>query len=116
MEHYPKLFISAKTRQRVSKILDTAVGVYAARKQRVTTHKLNQYFQKVIDRTPPPAVKGKHIKIKYVTQVKKEPPVFAFYCNDPKLIKEEYRRFLENQLRQGFGFFGVPLTISFRQK
>ncbi len=116
MEYYPKLFISAKTRQRVSKILDTAMGVYAARRERITTHKLNQYFQKVIDRTPPPAMKGKHIKIKYVTQVKKEPPVFAFYCSDPKLIKEEYRRFLENQLRQGFGFFGVPLTISFRQK
>ncbi|MDD5765542.1 MAG: ribosome biogenesis GTPase Der, partial [Candidatus Marinimicrobia bacterium] len=83
---------------------------------RVTTSELNAFFQKVIDKTPPPAMMGKYIRIKYVTQVKADPPVFAFFCNEPKLVKEDYQRFLENQIRKGFGFQGVPLTLSFREK
>jgi GTP-binding protein len=70
----------------------------------------------VIEQTPPPTAQGKYIQIKYVTQVKKEPPVFVFFCNYPKGIKEEYRRFLGNKLRKQFGFQGVPVTLLFRQK
>jgi len=114
--HYPMIFISALTKQRIGQILDTANDVYISGKQRIPTNALNKYFQHVIDYTPPPAVQGKHIQIKYVTQVKKEPPVFVFFCNDPKGIKEEYRRFLENKLRKQFGFRGVPVTLLFRQK
>lgn len=116
IEHYPKLFISAKTHQRVHTILETARTVYQNRKMRIGTNDLNKFMQEVIDRTPPPATLGKFIKIKYITQVKVEPPVFVFFCNEPRLVKEEYRRFLENQLRRQFGFSGVPLIISFRQK
>ncbi len=114
--HYPMIFISALTKQRIGQILDTANDVYVLGKQRITTNVLNKYFQHVIDYTPPPAVQGKYIQIKYVTQVKKEPPVFVFFCNDPKSVKEEYRRFLENRLRKQFGFKGVPVTLLFRQK
>jgi len=114
--HYPMIFISALTKQRIGQILDTANEVYGLGKQRITTNALNKYFQHVIDHTPPPSVQGKYIQIKYVTQVKKEPPVFVFFCNDPKGIKEEYRRFLENRLRKQFGFRGVPVTLLFRQK
>ena len=116
LEHYPVLFVSALTKQRVSKILGEVMEVYRYRQLRISTAKLNEYFQTVIDRTPPPATKGKHIKIKYVTQLKKDPPIFAFYCNDPQDVKEEYKRFLENKLREEFRFAGVPLTIYFRQK
>jgi len=116
LEHYPMIFISALTKQRIHKVIKTAKEVYLARKQRINTNKLNRFFQDVIDKTPPPAVQGKYIKIKYVTQVKIEPPMFVFFCNYPKYIKEEYQRFLENQLRAGFGFKGVPLTVLFRQK
>ncbi len=114
--HYPMIFISALTKQRIGQILDTANDVYISGKQRITTNALNKYFQHVIDYTPPPAAQGKYIQIKYVTQVKKEPPVFVFFCNDPKGIKEEYRRFLENRLRKQFGFKGVPVSLLFRQK
>ncbi len=116
LEHYPKIFISAKTHQRVHTILETAREVFQNRKLRIGTNELNKFMQEVIDRTPPPATLGKFIKIKYITQVKTEPPVFVFFCNEPRLVKEEYRRFLENQLRRQFGFSGVPLIISFRQK
>ena len=116
LEHYPMIFISALTKQRIGQILSTARDVYLAGQQRIPTNALNNYFQTVIDQTPPPTVQGKYIQIKYVTQVKKEPPVFVFFCNYPKGIKEEYRRFLANKLRQKFGFQGVPVTLLFRQK
>jgi GTP-binding protein len=116
LEHYPKIFISAKTHQRVHTILETAREVYQNRKRRIATNELNTFMQAIIERTPPPATLGEFIKIKYITQVKTEPPVFVFFCNEPRLIKEEYRRFLENQLRGQFGFSGVPVIISFRQK
>jgi len=116
LEHYPKIFISAKTHQRIHTVLETARQVYLNRKKRVNTNELNKIMQAIIERTPPPATMGKFIKIKYVTQVKTEPPVFVFFCNEPRLVKEEYRRFLENQLRGNFDFTGVPLIISFRQK
>jgi len=116
LTYYPIIFISALTRQRIGQVLEQANEVYQSNQTRISTGELNTFFQKVIDRIPPPAVKGKYIQIKYVTQVKKAPPVFVFFTNDPRSIKEEYRRFLENRLRQQFGFNGVPLTILFRQK
>lgn len=116
LEYYPILFVSALTKQRVFKIIEKSKEIYVTRKQRINTSKLNEYFQTVIDKTPPPAVRGKYIKIKYVTQVQIEPPVFVFFCNDPRGIKEDYKRFLENHVRKGFGFVGVPLTILFRRK
>ena len=116
LAYYPMIFISALTKQRIGQILETANEVHQSAIKRISTNQLNKYFQEVIDRTPPPAVSGKHIQIKYVTQVKIDPPVFLFFSNDPKNIKEEYRRFLENKLRQKFGFTGVPVTLLFRQK
>jgi GTP-binding protein len=116
LEHYPMIFISALTKQRIGQILSTARDVYLAGQRRIPTNALNNYFQSVIEQTPPPTAQGKYIQIKYVTQVKKEPPVFVFFCNYPKGIKEEYRRFLGNKLRKQFGFQGVPVTLLFRQK
>lgn len=116
LEFYPFLFISAKTKQRIHTILAVADQVYQNRQRRINTSALNEVFQKVIDQTPPPAVQGKFIKIKYVTQVKSEPPVMVFFCNEPHFIKNEYRRFLERQLRANFDFFGVPVTLTFRKK
>ncbi|MGC9364678.1 MAG: ribosome biogenesis GTPase Der [Fidelibacterota bacterium] len=114
--HYPVIFISALTKQRIGQILKTATSVYRSMAQRIPTNRLNKYFQEVVSRTPPPATVGKYIQIKYVTQVKTNPPVILFFCNDPKNIKEGYRRFLENQLRKEFDFTGTPVTLLFRQK
>jgi len=113
---YPIIFVSAMTKQRIGQILETAKKVHQAAMERISTNRLNKYFQQVIDRNPPPAIAGKYIQIKYVTQVKADPPVFLFFCNDPKNVKEGYRRFLENKLREKFGFTGVPVTLLFRQK
>jgi len=116
LEYYPVLFISAKTRQRIHTVLAAVYQVYQNAQKRVNTAELNKFFEGLISRTPPPAVQGKIIRIKFVTQVKTAPPVFVFFTNEPRLIKEEYRRFLENRLRQQFDFEGVPLTIAFRSK
>lgn len=113
---YPIIFISALTKQRVGQVLEQANEIYLLSQKRISTGGLNTFFQKVIDQTPPPSVRGRFIQIKYVAQVKSAPPVFVFFCNDPHGIKEDYRRFLENRLRQQFGFNGVPLTILFRRK
>jgi|UPI00036DC1D7 GTP-binding protein len=116
LEFYPFLFISAKTKQRIHTILQTALQVYQNRQRRISTSELNAVFQRIIEQSPPPAVQGAFIKIKYVTQVKIDPPVVVFFCNEPYLIKSEYRRFLERQLHAHFDFFGVPVTITFRKK
>ena len=112
----PLIFTSVKEKQRLYKALDLATEVYMDRKNRIQTSELNEYFRPIFDKTPPPATRGKEIKIKYVTQVKTNPPLFVFYCNHPKLIVEHYKRFIENRLRDKFGFKGVPLTLSFREK
>ncbi|MDZ7330478.1 MAG: ribosome biogenesis GTPase Der [candidate division KSB1 bacterium] len=114
--YLPTIFISALTRQRVFKVIETAQSVFEQRSKRIATSELNDYFEPIIAETPPAAVAGKEIKIKYVTQIKASPPVFAFFCNHPKLIKANYRSFLENKLRERFGFLGVPLTLVFRRK
>ncbi len=112
----PQIYVSVKNKQRLYKALDLATEVYEERKKRIPTARLNEYFLPLIENKTPPAVKGKEIKINYVSQVKANPPVFAFFSNHPKLITENYQRFLENKLREQYGFAGVPLLLSFRQK
>jgi GTP-binding protein len=112
----PLIFTSVKEKQRLYKALDLATQVYNDRKKRITTSELNDYFGPILAKTPPPATKGKEVKIKYITQVKSNPPLFVFYSNHPNLIVDHYKRFIENRLREKFGFIGVPLTLSFREK
>ncbi|NOY35956.1 MAG: ribosome biogenesis GTPase Der [Chlorobi bacterium] len=112
----PIHFVSALEQQRILKLLDAGMRVYENRKQRIPTAKLNTVFQEAVRQYPPPAVKGKYIKIKYVTQLPTPTPVFAFFANLPQYIKEPYKRFLENTLRKNFHFQGVPVNIVFRKK
>jgi len=112
----PILFISALTKQRIYKAIETAVEVYQNRSKRIPTHKLNDHMLAVIEKTPPPAYKGKYVKIKYCTQLPTPYPQFAFFCNLPQYVREPYKRFLENQLRAHFDFRGVPVTIFMRKK
>jgi GTP-binding protein len=112
----PQLYVSVLDKQRLFKAIDLATEVYEERKKRISTSELNDYFLPLIRQNNPPAIKGKEIKINYVTQVKSNPPVFVFYSNHPKLIGESYHRFLENKLRAKYKFTGVPVLISFREK
>jgi len=112
----PILFISALTKQRILKAVETAVEVYENRKKRIKTSKLNEIMLPIIENMPPPALKGKYIKIKYCTQLPTVTPQFAFFCNLPQYVKEPYKRFIENQLRKNFDFTGVPIEVYFRQK
>lgn len=112
----PVLFISALEKQRIHNIIKTGLKVYENRKQRISTGKLNAYLLQIIKENPPPSHKGKHIKIKYVTQLPTRSPKFVFFTNFPKYVKEAYTRFLENKIRQKFDFEGVPIDIFFRQK
>ncbi|MEP0545699.1 MAG: ribosome biogenesis GTPase Der [Rhodothermales bacterium] len=116
LSYIPVLFISALTGQRKERVLEKALTVAAERSRQVSTSKLNEVIQKALKAHHPPAVGGNQIRIKYATQVRIEPPVFAFYCNHPTGVKEPYRRYLENQIRDAFGFEGVPLTLAFKQK
>ena len=112
----PIVFTSAKTKQRLLKGLETAVEVYKNRKKRIPTSKLNETMLEVIERNSPPAVKGKYIKIKYCMQLPTPTPQFVFFANLPQYIKDPYKRFLENKLREIYDFKGVPITIYFRKK
>ncbi|MCB9013565.1 MAG: ribosome biogenesis GTPase Der [Bacteroidales bacterium] len=112
----PIIFTSALTKQRVHKVLETAMEVYRNRIQRIPTHKLNEVMLKAIEELHPPAIKGKFVRIKYVQQLPTHAPTFAFYCNLPQYIKDPYRRYLENRLRENFNFSGVPLQLFFREK
>ena len=112
----PILFISAKTKQRVHKALETAIDVFENRKKRIKTSELNEVLLEAIEAYPPPSVKGKFIKIKYVTQLPSPTPSFALFANLPQYIKEPYRRYIENQIRDNFDFTGVPIQVYFRQK
>jgi GTP-binding protein len=112
----PILFISAITKQRVHKALETAIEVHQNRKQRIKTSELNEVVLKAIEAYGPPSVKGKYIKIKYSTQLPSPTPSFALFANLPQYIKEPYRRYIENQIRDNFNFTGVPIQIYFRQK
>ncbi len=112
----PVLFISALTKQRIHKALELAIEVYHNRQVRIPTSRLNEVMLKAIEEYNPPSVKGKYVKIKYVTQLPTHAPAFAFYCNLPQYIREPYKRYLENQIRKHFKFTGVPLRIFMRKK
>lgn len=112
----PVLFVSAVTKQRIHKALETAIEVHKRRLTRIPTKKLNDLMLPIMERTPPPSVKHHYVKIKYVTQLPTYFPSFAFFCNHPKYVREDYRRFLENKIRENFDFHGVPIEIYMRQK
>jgi GTP-binding protein len=114
---FPILFISALTKQRILKVLETCKKVYDNRKKRIPTAKLNETMLPLIEKTPPPAWKGKYIRIKYITQLPGTYiPTFAFFCNLPQWIKEPYKRFLENKIRENWDFSGTPITILVKEK
>lgn len=112
----PILFVSALTKQRIHKAVETAIKVYENRGKRIKTSKLIDVMIPIIQKTPPPAQKGKYIKIKYATQLPTKTPQFAFFANLPQYVKEPYKRFVENQLRKNFDFSGVPIEVYFRKK
>lgn len=116
LEYAPIVFLSALTRQRVPKLLDLAIKVDAERRKHISTSKLNTFLEEAVARTRPPTYRNSFVKIKYMTQIRDNPPLFAFFCNQPKGVKENYRRYLENRMRETFGFEGVPLTFVFKQK
>ncbi len=112
----PIIFTSVLEKQRIFKAVEAALKVYENRQRRIKTSELNEIMQEAIERTPPPAYRGRFMKIKYVTQLPTYYPAFAFFCNNPKYIKESYRNYLENQLRKNFDFTGVPISVFFREK
>ena len=116
LDHIPVLFISALTRQRVFRVLDTCLKVERARHTRIPTAELNRVMQNAIRQHYPPTWRNRHVQIKYVTQTSTAPPVMAFFCNHPKGVQESYVRYLENRLREAFDFTGVPIRLIFRKK
>jgi GTP-binding protein len=116
LDFIPIEFVSALTGQRARKVLETALRVHDERSKRVPTARLNEVVQAAVAAQHPPAYRGNYVQVKYATQVRSRPPVFAFFVNHPDGVKESYRRYLENKLREAFGFEGVPLTLSFRKK
>lgn len=114
---FPIIFASALTKQRIFRVLETAKKVYENRKQRIGTTRLNEVLLPIIEATPPPSIKGKYIKIKYVSQVPDtQIPTFVFYANLPQYVKEPYRRFLENRIRENWTLTGCPINVFIRQK
>lgn len=112
----PVIFTSALTKQRILKAFETAMEVYENRKKKVKTSKLNELLLEAIENFPPPSNKGKFIKIKYITQLPTPTPTFAFYANLPQYVKDPYKRFLENKIREYFNFTGVPISIVVKSK
>ena len=112
----PIIFISVLEKQRIFKAIETAVKVFENRSKRVPTHKLNDVMLPIIENRPPPSLKGKYVKIKFCTQLPGHYPQFAFFCNLPQYVKDPYKRFIENQLRNQFDFEGVPITVFMRKK
>jgi len=115
-EDVPIIFMSAKNKQRIFKAIEEAMKVFENRKKKIKTSKLNEIMLPLIQKNPPPAYKGKYIKIKFATQLPTHSPKFAFFANLPQYIKEPYKRYLENRLRENFDFKGVPIEIYFRKK
>jgi GTP-binding protein len=112
----PVLFVSALNKQRVHKILEVSMEVYTNRIRKIPTSELNDIMLPLVDEYRPPAVQGRPITIKYITQLPTHAPSFAFFCNYPQYVKEPYKRYLENQLRSKFNFTGVPIQIFLRKK
>jgi len=113
---YPILFISATNKQRIHKVLELVEQVNANRNRKISTSELNDVMLQIVKNNPPPALKGKYVKIKYVTQLPIYTPAFAFFCNLPQYVKDPYKRYLENRMREKFDFTGVPVRIFFRKK
>ncbi|MBM4171353.1 MAG: ribosome biogenesis GTPase Der [Ignavibacteria bacterium] len=117
IDFVPIITISAITKQRIFKLIEIAKKVYEERKKRIPTHQLNDILLPIIEQTPPPATPtGREVKIKYITQVGDYYPIFFFFANEHKYIPDHYKRFLEKNIRQNFGFEGVPMTVSFKEK
>ncbi len=112
----PIVFVSVLTKQRIYKAIETAVEVYQNRSKKIKTSELNEVMLPIIQNFPPPAYKAKYVKIKFCTQLPTPYPSFAFFCNLPQYVKEPYKRFIENKLRENFNFTGVPITVYFRKK
>jgi GTP-binding protein len=116
MDYMPVVFASVIEKQRIFQVIEKAMQVYENKTMKIPTSKLNEVMLPIIERTPPPMMKGKDIRIKYMIQLPTPSPTFVFFCNLPQYIKESYQRFLENRLRENFGFEGVPITVFFRNK
>lgn len=116
LDYIPVIFTSVVSKQRIFQAIEKAVEIYENRSQKISTSKINDALLPEIERNPPPAIKGKYIKIKYITQLPSKTPAFAFFCNLPQYIKPPYERFLENKIRGSFNFEGVPLRLFFRKK
>lgn len=116
IDYVPFVFASVINKQRIFQVIEKAVEVYTNKTKKVPTSQLNDALLPEIVHYPPPAIKGKHIQIKYITQVAAKTPSFAFFCNLPQYIQESYQRFLENKLRENFDFEGVPVRLFFRKK
>jgi len=116
LDYVPVLFISALTGQRVNKVLPTALRVQKARLVRIPTSELNRIMMNAVARHSPPSKGGKRLKFYYATQAAVDPPTFVFFVNDTRLVHFSYERYIENQLRERFGFEGTPLRLSFRKR
>ena len=116
LTYIPVLFTSVVNKQRIYQAVELTLEVYSNRQKKISTSALNNKLLPEIEKRPPPAIKGKYIKIKYVTQLPSQTPAFAFFCNLPQYIKEPYKRFIENKLRMHFDFTGVPIKLFFRKK
>ncbi|MDK2976812.1 MAG: GTPase [Candidatus Marinimicrobia bacterium] len=116
LKHYPVFFVSALERKRLLKVLDEALAVRDRLHIRIPTSELNDVFSRIIASNPPPAIRSKYGKIKYVAQVRTSPPHIAFFCNEPSWIQDHYKRFLESKLRELYDLSGVPLKVSFKKK
>lgn len=112
----PILFISALYKQRIFRAIETAIDVFNRRSTKIPTSQLNEVMLKAIEKHNPPSIKGRYVRIKYVTQLPTHSPAFAFFCNYPRYIKQPYKNYLENQLRQHFNLTGVPVALYFRKK
>jgi GTPase len=116
IDYAPIVSISAKTGQRVQRVLELAVDVWGERRRRIGTGELNRLVATAVERTPPAVVHGKRAKIRYVTQVAVAPPTFVFFASDPASLHFSYRRYLENRLREAYGFDGTPIRLLFREQ
>lgn len=116
IDYYPVVFTSVVNKQRILQVMEKVDEVYQNKTKKISTSKLNEVMLREIENFPPPALKGKYIKIKYITQLPTQSPTFALFCNLPQYIKAPYERFIENKLRLHFGFEGVPVSVVFRKK
>jgi len=114
LQYFPIIFISIKNNFRIGNVLKNTIEIYKNRSKKINTKKLNELLKKILNKKSPPSVQGKEIKIKYITQVHQAPPVFAIFANHPELIEEAYKRYILNQIRKEFDFYGVSVKISIR--